>query len=61
MSKRDDVKAIKYSESEITAALLRVDPKFKQPTPEQSQIISAPLSPAIVIAGAGSGKTETMA
>ncbi|WP_349308367.1 ATP-dependent DNA helicase [Microbacterium sp. MM2322] len=31
------------------------------PTPEQSAVISAPLSPALVVAGAGSGKTETMA
>jgi DNA helicase-2/ATP-dependent DNA helicase PcrA len=30
------------------------------PTPEQSAVISAPLSPALVVAGAGSGKTETM-
>ena len=32
-----------------------------RPTAEQSQIIAAPLRPAVVIAGAGSGKTETMA
>lgn len=32
-----------------------------QPTPEQSRIISSPLSPMLVIAGAGSGKTATMA
>ncbi|SLK06030.1 ATP-dependent helicase [Arthrobacter sp. P2b] len=31
------------------------------PTPEQSGIISSPLSPRLVIAGAGSGKTATMA
>ncbi|MDQ0849485.1 DNA helicase-2/ATP-dependent DNA helicase PcrA [Arthrobacter sp. B3I9] len=31
------------------------------PTPEQSLIISSPLSPRLVIAGAGSGKTATMA
>ncbi|SDG24584.1 ATP-dependent DNA helicase [Microbacterium sp. 77mftsu3.1] len=31
------------------------------PTPEQSAVISAPLAPALVVAGAGSGKTETMA
>ena len=30
------------------------------PTPEQIKIIEAPLAPAVVIAGAGSGKTETM-
>lgn len=31
------------------------------PTPEQIEIIQSPLEPAVVIAGAGSGKTETMA
>ncbi|TLM86836.1 ATP-dependent DNA helicase [Pseudarthrobacter sp. NamE5] len=31
------------------------------PTPEQSEIISSPLTPRLVIAGAGSGKTATMA
>lgn len=31
------------------------------PTPEQSQIISSSLEPRLVIAGAGSGKTATMA
>ncbi|MFI7483336.1 ATP-dependent helicase [Kocuria sp. M1R5S2] len=30
------------------------------PTPEQSAVISAPLSPRLVVAGAGSGKTATM-
>lgn len=32
-----------------------------QPTPEQVAVIEAGLSPALVVAGAGSGKTETMA
>ncbi len=31
------------------------------PTDEQRSIIEAPLAPALVVAGAGSGKTETMA
>ena len=31
------------------------------PTPEQVAVIEAPLEPLLVIAGAGSGKTETMA
>ncbi|MGI8666498.1 MAG: ATP-dependent helicase [Jatrophihabitans sp.] len=31
------------------------------PTGEQAAVIAAPLQPAVVIAGAGSGKTETMA
>jgi DNA helicase-2/ATP-dependent DNA helicase PcrA len=32
-----------------------------EPTPQQQAVIQAPLSPALVVAGAGSGKTETMA
>lgn len=32
-----------------------------RPTPEQVEVIEAPLEPALVVAGAGSGKTETMA
>ncbi len=32
-----------------------------RPTPEQSAAICAPLEPGVVVAGAGSGKTETMA
>ncbi|WP_250027597.1 UvrD-helicase domain-containing protein [Paractinoplanes maris] len=32
-----------------------------RPTAEQSEIISAPVEPLLVVAGAGSGKTETMA
>ncbi|AYY11951.1 ATP-dependent helicase [Actinobacteria bacterium YIM 96077] len=32
-----------------------------EPTPEQSAAISAPFGPGMIIAGAGSGKTETMA
>ncbi|WP_164861802.1 UvrD-helicase domain-containing protein, partial [Microbacterium sp. CPCC 204701] len=31
------------------------------PTDEQTAVIEAPLEPALVVAGAGSGKTETMA
>ncbi len=31
------------------------------PTDEQALVIAAPLAPALVVAGAGSGKTETMA
>ena len=31
------------------------------PTEEQARVIESPLSPALVVAGAGSGKTETMA
>ncbi len=32
-----------------------------RPTPQQRAVIEAPLTPALVVAGAGSGKTETMA
>nr|WP_246221563.1 ATP-dependent DNA helicase [Phytoactinopolyspora mesophila] len=32
-----------------------------EPTPEQTAAIAAPLEPGVIIAGAGSGKTETMA
>lgn len=42
---------------ELSALLGRKNP----PTAEQVKIIQAPLSPAVVVAGAGSGKTETMA
>ncbi len=41
----------------LVADLLRRDP----PTREQVAVIEADLSPALVVAGAGSGKTETMA
>ena len=39
------------------ARMLGID----EPTPEQAAVISAPLAPMAVIAGAGSGKSETMA
>ncbi|WP_184929626.1 ATP-dependent helicase [Saccharothrix ecbatanensis] len=32
-----------------------------KPTPEQAAVVSAPTAPALVVAGAGAGKTETMA
>lgn len=31
------------------------------PTPQQADVISSPLAPTLVVAGAGAGKTETMA
>ncbi|MGW4214552.1 ATP-dependent helicase [Lentzea sp. NPDC004789] len=34
---------------------------LNKPTPEQAEVIAAPTQPALVIAGAGAGKTETMA
>ncbi len=51
---------IKYSPSDIAHALASINDNVRMPTPEQALIISAPLEPAVVIAGAGSGKTETM-
>jgi DNA helicase-2/ATP-dependent DNA helicase PcrA len=44
------------SASQIAVALGR-----PEPTPEQVAVIEAPLEPLLVVAGAGSGKTETMA
>ena len=32
-----------------------------RPTPEQAEVISGPTEPTLVLAGAGAGKTETMA
>src|SRR5437879_8575968 len=32
-----------------------------RPTPEQVAVIAAPIEPTLVVAGAGAGKTETMA
>ena len=53
----------KYSPEEIIAKL-QAHPKFGSSimpvTSYQSAIISSELEPAVVIAGAGSGKTETM-
>ncbi|WP_112271137.1 ATP-dependent DNA helicase [Lentzea terrae] len=34
---------------------------LNKPTPEQAEVIAAPTQPALVVAGAGAGKTETMA
>ena len=44
------------SATDIAAAL-----GLPTPTPAQQRVIEAPPSPALVVAGAGSGKTETMA
>jgi DNA helicase-2/ATP-dependent DNA helicase PcrA len=48
--------AVAYSPGQLARAL-----KLPEPTPEQAAVIGAPLAPLAVIAGAGSGKSETMA
>ncbi len=45
-----------YDPAELAAAL-----GLHQPTAEQAAVIAAPPGPLVVIAGAGAGKTETMA
>ncbi|MTD13668.1 AAA family ATPase [Nakamurella sp. YIM 132087] len=45
----------------IGAAALADALGLPPPTPEQVRVIEAPLEPTLVVAGAGSGKTETMA
>ena len=53
-----------YSPDRIAEMIMTIDPDFYLPSDEQRPIISIdtnPLEPAVVIAGAGSGKTETMA
>ena len=34
--------------------------RSKTPTPEQVRVVESPRRPLLVVAGAGSGKTETM-
>jgi DNA helicase-2/ATP-dependent DNA helicase PcrA len=46
---------------ELTPAALATALGLPQPTGEQAAVISAPPGPALVVAGAGAGKTETMA
>ncbi len=53
-----------YTPAQVAEFIQRIDPTFWAPSAPQSAIISGltnPLEPAVVIAGAGSGKTETMA
>ncbi|HEU0205326.1 MAG TPA: ATP-dependent DNA helicase, partial [Pseudolysinimonas sp.] len=45
-----------FSALDIARAL-----ELPEPTEQQQAVIEAPLAPALVVAGAGSGKTETMA
>ncbi len=47
---------MRWSAEQIAEVLRR-----PSPTPEQRAVIEAPLEPMLVVAGAGSGKTETMA
>jgi DNA helicase-2/ATP-dependent DNA helicase PcrA len=46
---------------ELTPAVLATALGVPAPTPEQAAVIAAPARPALVVAGAGAGKTETMA
>jgi DNA helicase-2/ATP-dependent DNA helicase PcrA len=57
MSHVRDVPMPRFSPEELSGML----GEKNMPTPEQSAIISSPLAPRLVIAGAGSGKTATMA
>jgi len=50
------VRAPRHDADTIADALGR-----PRPTPQQRAVIESPLTPALVVAGAGSGKTETMA
>ena len=50
------IAALAYSADDIATAL-----EMHRPTDEQRAVIEAPLAPLLVVAGAGSGKTETMA
>ncbi|MCB1252271.1 MAG: UvrD-helicase domain-containing protein, partial [Austwickia sp.] len=47
---------MRYDAAQIAEVLGR-----PAPTPEQRAVIEAPLTSMLVVAGAGSGKTETMA
>ena len=53
-----------YTPDDVARMIMQIDSDFYLPSDEQRPIISIhdnPLEPAVVIAGAGSGKTETMA
>lgn len=45
----------------VSPAELAASLNLNPPTAEQAAVIAAPLEPALVVAGAGAGKTETMA
>jgi DNA helicase-2/ATP-dependent DNA helicase PcrA len=62
MSKKEFVE--KLSPQRVAEFIRSVDPDYHDPSDEQKLIISItsnPPEPAVIIAGAGSGKTETMA
>src|SRR3989442_11363461 len=46
----------RYTPQELARLL-----QLSAPTPQQAEVIAAPVEPLLVVAGAGSGKTETMA
>src|ERR1700689_2124604 len=50
------IASARYSPGELASAL-----GLFEPTEEQAAVIAAPPGPLVVIAGAGAGKTETMA
>ncbi|MGQ0482563.1 MAG: UvrD-helicase domain-containing protein [Pseudonocardia sp.] len=50
-----------HDRTPLTPARLAVALGVPPPTPEQAAVIAAPAEPALVVAGAGAGKTETMA
>src|SRR5215467_12073711 len=52
----EPVRLPRFSPAQLARVL-----RIPEPTPEQASVISAPLEPIAVIAGAGSGKSETMA
>jgi DNA helicase-2/ATP-dependent DNA helicase PcrA len=56
-SVRAHTDVLKWSAVDLARVLGQEHP----PTPEQVAVIEAPLRPLLVVAGAGSGKTETMA
>jgi len=60
MSERSDV-GVHRRQTRITPAELAAALGLPPPTDEQVSVIAAPLGPALVVAGAGAGKTETMA